>query len=1015
MKSKRKIVIIIVAVIGIISIGIGISIKIFKQKNNNENSTMNIQINDEVYKTGLLKEDSIMYLEANQESEEIITLEKETKVEVLSDEAILGTDNNQYLLVKDENATEGYILYDNIELIDAEKPEEEIKITKIEIEEKQLEVLKGDTKKIKYTYITDKEETEDDKNNLKVIFKSEDEDIATVDEEGVISTVNSGKTKIFVSNEDNTVKEEINITVREKAIKVTGISSTLTNIIMGIGEKYAPIYKILPINATNKEIGLTSKNKKIAVIQNNQIQGKSLGDTTVVLQTKDGNKKLSYNVKVKNAPSAITLNTTNITLNIGETFDLDSYAVNGGAMNRNYSSSNENIVSMKNSILVAKQTGTAIVTVQTYNGKKATCKVKVTNTKVDSSKNIMPYKYMVVLGATKQLNTTLQGQINWKSSNSKVVTISKTGLVTAKAYGTATITATNPNGQMQSAIFQVYDHKVSTITATTKEINIGLGESWALNEYKIAPTTAINQNISLKTTDNKVVAVSGKNIIGKKIGTAIITLVTEDGNKKTTIKVNVKPAPKSISLNYKNITMNSLDDTYDLDTYLTDGSASRLRKITVKDPNIVSIKSSILIPKKIGSTEVTVETYNGKKATCKVTVASMNKNGKLLYPANVSTRITYNNNLTSTLSGTITWISSNNKIATVQNGVVDSIKAGTVTITAKSNNGQIQTAKVDVPKVYPTSIKVDKTNMKFKLNNYKLEDEYSNHRPISATLNYTYTPNYANVDPTLTYKKVKYNDEVNISQNKFLTAKISVRGYYGTKGIIIAKVGNVTAKTNLNIGYYIEGINLGNTGDKYNGEEENLYHNLELLSKLKGNKYKSAFEYTDKEDYNFLNLPKMTFKVTRQSKYTSINKNGILRVAKKLDGVGVYGIKIEAKDTLNNYKTELQYNAYSISKIKLNCPTSLKIKKSWEYSFNEAINYLACTNVQCNEPGVGYITFKSSNVSIAKVYNFNVNDIKNPRVNQLYGYIQGLKPGTVTITGTSPTGLKASCKVRIVK
>jgi uncharacterized repeat protein (TIGR02543 family) len=50
-----------------------------------------------------------------------------------------------------------------------------------------------------------------------------------------------------------------------------------------------------------------------------------------------------------------------------------------------------------------------------------------------------------------------------------------------------------------------------------------------------------------------------------------------------------------------------------------------------------------------------------------------------------------------TQSKTMTWTSSNTKVATVKNGKITAINGGTATITAKTSNGKKATCKVTVP------------------------------------------------------------------------------------------------------------------------------------------------------------------------------------------------------------------------------------------------------------------------------------------------------------------------------
>lgn len=59
----------------------------------------------------------------------------------------------------------------------------------------------------------------------------------------------------------------------------------------------------------------------------------------------------------------------------------------------------------------------------------------------------------------------------------------------------------------------------------------------------------------------------------------------------------------------------------------------------------------------------------------------------------------------------ITWSSSNDKVATVDNGTVSAVSKGNATISAMTDNGDKLTCEVSVDSVAVTSIKFDKTNI----------------------------------------------------------------------------------------------------------------------------------------------------------------------------------------------------------------------------------------------------------------------------------------------------------------
>ena len=103
-------------------------------------------------------------------------------------------------------------------------------------------------------------------------------------------------------------------------------------------------------------------------------------------------------------------------------------------------------------------------------------------------------------------------------------------------------------------------------------------------------------------------------------------------------------------------------------------------------------KTGVVKALKKGTATITAKTANGLKATCKITVPTPPKTIKLnKTKAKVSVGGELTLKATITPSGaktTLTWSSSNTKVATVtQSGAVKALKKGTVTITVKTSNG----------------------------------------------------------------------------------------------------------------------------------------------------------------------------------------------------------------------------------------------------------------------------------------------------------------------------------------
>jgi uncharacterized protein YjdB len=159
----------------------------------------------------------------------------------------------------------------------------------------------------------------------------------------------------------------------------------------------------------------------------------------------------------------VTLTPTSITMNIGESRQLTATISPSNATNQNvsWSSSAPNVVTVLNGQITAISAGTATITVTTIDGGFTAQSLITVNDTVIPNDTIyvagvqladafgIPITTGTTIGLeageTKQLfakitpeNATNQN-VTWSSSNTNIVTVSSTGLVTAVAEGTATV------------------------------------------------------------------------------------------------------------------------------------------------------------------------------------------------------------------------------------------------------------------------------------------------------------------------------------------------------------------------------------------------------------------------------------------------------------------------------------------------------------------------------------------------------------------------------------------------
>ena len=132
---------------------------------------------------------------------------------------------------------------------------------------------------------------------------------------------------------------------------------------------------------------------------------------------------------------------------------------------------------------------------------------------------------------------------------------------------------------------------------------------------------------------------------------------------------------------------------------------------TSSNTSIATVSKGKVTAKAKGIATITAKTSNGKKATCKVTVKQPVTSIKLdtqkvSWPQKETFQLKATVNPSNANDKTVTWISSNTKIATVSyKGIVACKSKGTTTITAKSSNGKTATCKLTVtdPIVYITN------------------------------------------------------------------------------------------------------------------------------------------------------------------------------------------------------------------------------------------------------------------------------------------------------------------------
>ncbi len=191
---------------------------------------------------------------------------------------------------------------------------------------------------------------------------------------------------------------------------------------------------------------------------------------SVTLNAYDAATAIYHEASHGNVAQRITIDPDSYTMHVGDkkTLTATVWPASTGTGSLSWTSSNNSVATVDaNGKVTAVALGTANITAS-QNGMSATCVITVAGISLNKTST------KILIGGTEQLTATVypSASYTWTSSNPAVATVSSTGLVTAVAKGTTTITVTTEDGgYTASCTVRVGVRK----TVTTSAINTNSG------------------------------------------------------------------------------------------------------------------------------------------------------------------------------------------------------------------------------------------------------------------------------------------------------------------------------------------------------------------------------------------------------------------------------------------------------------------------------------------------------------------------------------------------------------
>ena len=624
-----------------------------------------------------------------------------------------------------------------------------ISVDSVELDKRSITIEEGKTEVLIATVLPE------NATNKKINWSSTDESIATVTG-GVITGKKAGKTTVIVTTVDKELTASCEVTVKNAEtphISVESVNLNETSITIEEGKTKTLIATVMPENATNKNIDWSSTDESVATVKNGVIEGKGPGKTTVTVKTQDKGLTASCEVIVTAkviSVESVELNKTSTTIKEGTTETLRATVLPENATNQkvNWSSADESIVTVKDGVIEGKRPGKTTVTVTTVDKElKASCEVTVEakTIPVDSIK-LNKTSTTIKEGTTETLRATVLPEnatnqnVNWSSADESIATV-QNGVIEGKKAGKTLITVTTDDGEKMAACEVTVTAKtipVDSVELDKRSITVEIGKTEALIAT-VKPDNATNKKINWTSADESIVTVQNGIIEGKKVGKAIVTVTTEDGEKTASCEITVKNAEtphvsvESVNLNKNSITIEKGKTEILIATVKPDNATNKKINWLSTDESTVTVQNGVIEGKKAGKAIITVITEEGeKKAICEVTVEEGKPEIILVNSVKLNkTETTIEEGTTETLIATVlpenatnqkvNWKSEDESIATVTGGVITGKKAGKTVITVTTEEGE-KTASCEVMVKEKETEKISVESISLNTNNETIEN-----------------------------------------------------------------------------------------------------------------------------------------------------------------------------------------------------------------------------------------------------------------------------------------------------
>jgi len=292
-------------------------------------------------------------------------------------------------------------------------------------------------------------------------------------------------------------------------------------------------------------------------------------------------------------------------------------------------------------------------------------------------------------------------EVTWEITNPKVSSITADGVLSATGAGRTSVQVTTADGaKTAKCLFIISALRASSMALDKNEITLPVGGADTLNAV-FTPSNATDQGVKWTSDNNSVAIVSPEGVVtAYSVGTALITATAKVGGLTASCTVTVTGDPAihvtGVSLNPTNAEMN-IGETLSLNAAVAPENASN-KNVTWSSSNedAATVKNGVVTAVGAGNAVIAVTSIDGGfHSECSITVIGNAVHVTGISLNTSSATLSINDTLQPTVTFSpenatdkgISWSSSNQSVATVENGIIKAVGAGEAVITATSVDG----------------------------------------------------------------------------------------------------------------------------------------------------------------------------------------------------------------------------------------------------------------------------------------------------------------------------------------